>query len=444
MNQDNDPISQLQDAPAASEPVVDPRDEQVFDPAQQSLADALQVSFRVLAIIMAFLVVLYLASGTKRVEEQEKAVQLFFGNIAGEPGQQTYGPGWHLGWPRPIGDWIVVPTAPRTIRIDRAFWFQVTEANQGRTLDDLSGSAGPLNPEFDGALITGDANVVHAQYEVAYRIGDGPSDPIDFVVNVGTVEKADELVRSAVESGILRAVAEIEADDAVRGRINQTLSLRYAQETLSNLKTGVELTTLAANRTTMPLSVRAAYREVNDAESERANLINQARQESTQILRDTAGPGADGLFEMIQAYEIAQTAGETDASERMQAMLDNALSNQQLPIEFGGQPIVGEVRSILNTASSFRTQEVERIRTEVRRFESVLAEHRSNPTIVENRILQDTRRQILSGESNEAFYLAPGQVRIQINRDPDVQREIDEQRMQAIDAQSNTVRNQQR
>ncbi|WP_428387500.1 SPFH domain-containing protein [Mucisphaera sp.] len=419
------------------QPEPHPQDRQEEDAAQQSLADALRVSFRLLSFIMVILVAFYAFSGTFQVQEQQKAVRLFFGKIAGEPGQQVYGPGWHLGWPYPIEDKIMIPTAPRTISINEPFWFEVTEANQGRTLDDMAAGAGPLNPERDGALITGDANIVHAQFEIGYRIGDGPNDPIHYVTNVGDTDKADELVRSAVESAIIQAVAEINADDAVRGRINQNRARRIAQDTLAELETGIEITTLAASRTTMPLSVLAAYREVNDAESERANLINQARQEATQILRDTAGPGADGLFDLIQAYEFAQTAGDTDEVDLLQDQLDTALTNQMLPDEFGGLPIVGEVRSIINTAATFRTQEVEAIRSEVRRFESILAEHRTNPTIVENRIREAARRDILSGESNEAFYLAPGQIRIQVNRDPDVQRRIDEQRIQAIDAQAN-------
>ncbi|QDU72757.1 SPFH domain-containing protein [Mucisphaera calidilacus] len=440
MNDTRDPLTELEPTQPAVE-AADSMDAQELDAAQQSLADAMQVSFRLLTVIMVCLVLFYIfGSGWFQVSEQEKAVRLFFGEIAGDQSQQVLEPGWKPNWPYPVGENVRIPTAPRTIMIDKAFWFEVTERDQGKTLDEMAGGAGPLNPELDGALITGDANVVHAQFEASYRIGDGPSDPINYVTNVGDVALADALVRSAAESGIIRAVAEVEADDAVRGRINQNRAKLYANEILDGLATGIEITTLPAKRTTMPLSVLAAYRQVNDAESERANLINQARQEATQILRDTAGPGADGLFRLIQDFELAQSAGDAERAAELQALLDRSLTDQRLPEAYGGEPIVGEVRSTLNGALAFRTQEVEQIRTEVQRFESLLEMHGEVPAIVENRVRENARRAILGGEDNEAFWLAPGEIRIQVNRDPDVQRRVDERRLQAIQEQSNERR----
>ncbi|HEX7010798.1 MAG TPA: hypothetical protein VF184_12515, partial [Phycisphaeraceae bacterium] len=93
-----------------------------LDPAQQSLSDALRVSFLILKAVMVVLLVLYLFSGVFSVTEgQEQAVRLRFGRIVGRPGQQVYERGWHLGLPYPIERVIKVPVAPRQVSLANAF-----------------------------------------------------------------------------------------------------------------------------------------------------------------------------------------------------------------------------------------------------------------------------------------------------------------------------------
>src|SRR5215470_16874631 len=50
-----------------------------MDPANQSLADALRLSFRVLQIVMLVLVVLFLASGFRTVKEGQSGVATVWG-----------------------------------------------------------------------------------------------------------------------------------------------------------------------------------------------------------------------------------------------------------------------------------------------------------------------------------------------------------------------------
>ena len=52
-----------------------------LDAAQQSLSDALRVSFFVLKLLMGVLLVAYLVSGTVRVDEQHTAVRFRHGGM---------------------------------------------------------------------------------------------------------------------------------------------------------------------------------------------------------------------------------------------------------------------------------------------------------------------------------------------------------------------------
>ena len=52
-----------------------------MDPANQSLADALRLSFRVLQAVLVVLVVLFLASGLKTIDDGQSGVRTLFGEI---------------------------------------------------------------------------------------------------------------------------------------------------------------------------------------------------------------------------------------------------------------------------------------------------------------------------------------------------------------------------
>ena len=54
-------------------------DKIITDVASKSLSDALQISFTILKIIMAVLVILFIASGVFRVQYDEQALVLHFG-----------------------------------------------------------------------------------------------------------------------------------------------------------------------------------------------------------------------------------------------------------------------------------------------------------------------------------------------------------------------------
>lgn len=257
-----------------------------IDPAEQSLSDALQVSFTLLKIVMIVMVVVYLFSGTYQVPEQEAAVVTRFGKIVGEGDAQVKKSGWYLGLPFPIDNVIHVPISERSLDLTKAFVYETTEADAALTADDRQG--GPLNPEKDGSLITGDANIVHARFGVTYQV----SDPAAFITNLKSLEQADVLVRGVVEQGIVHAVASVAADDFIAGRYNGEQAKLKAQAVLDTLDSGLSINKLTINLPEMPLSVRDAYGLVSAADAKRSTLINEAQKERNRLLGEAAGKAA--------------------------------------------------------------------------------------------------------------------------------------------------------
>ena len=101
-----------------------------LDPANQSLADSLRKSFRVLKLLMLVLLVLYFLSGAFSVKQGEVGLILRFGRIVGTgKGEQTKAavltPDWYWSWPYPFERAVTVPTSERQLPV--SFMFQLSD-----------------------------------------------------------------------------------------------------------------------------------------------------------------------------------------------------------------------------------------------------------------------------------------------------------------------------
>lgn len=408
------------------------------DPAQQSLADALKVSFWLLRFLMIALLVIYVCfSGMYQVAENEAAVVTRFGKIVGaDDGSAVKEPGFHFGAPFPIQEVLRVPTSERTLRIDRQFVYQ----DPG---DSAQPKMGPLNPELDGSLITGDANLVHARFVITYRV----DDPTDFIVNVGDLAQSDALVFNAVHQAVVHAVASVPADDVIAGRPNHPDDPNHdmktkAQRTLDELNTGVKLSAVTIERPEMPAMVRDAYELVSQSEAERGKMVNEAERQRTSLLGEAAGKAAlpvngrpGPLVRLIKDYEIATALGDPERIATAATPLAAALRSLRLASEDGAPAvdIGGEVARIINEAQIARTNVTEGIDTDVQTVQELKAAFDRNPAFFKQAMWQDAARQIFSEDSGIEVYYAPAGEAMQliINRDPRIaaekqRRELDE------------------
>jgi regulator of protease activity HflC (stomatin/prohibitin superfamily) len=379
----------------------------------------------ILKVIMVFMLIAYCLSGFFIVEKEKVAVRLRFGKIVGKDAQQVYQKGWYFGWPRPIGEVLTVPITQRNIVINDAFWFEAVPGSVGRSLDELPPPRGGLNPEKDGSLLTGEANIIHGQFTIIYKI----TNAVAYVQHVGSIELADQLVRAAAEEGIVFTVAQADADALIKKRFDETVAKTAIQNVLDALDTGITITKAQMDNSTMPLSVRPAYTEVINAELERATKIDKARRERVTTLNAAAGEAHEPLFKLIHNYELAHATGDTEAAQAIISLLDTAFDR----LEIDGLPLGGEAARILSEAKTYRTQVVEQVKAEANCFNSLLELYRSNPQLVRSRLWQRARETIFTGDV-ETFY-TDGQIYIGTNRDPEIRRQKEQQQLQ-VDQQN--------
>ncbi len=409
-----------------------------LDPAQQSVADALRISFWLLKVVMLIVVVFYLFSGIYSVPTGQRAIRLRFGAIVGEPGQQVIDSGGlHWSWPYPFEEVLMVPAGEDVIRVESAFW---PELQEGQTLDNMRG--GELNPERDGSLITADVNIMHARWTVSYRVGTNDQGLVDsnevikFIQNIGNVERGREMVRAAVEQGAVFAAAQVTAEQLYQGKEGDYEAARVrAQQALDAMESGIRITSLSLSNKTPPIEVRDAFRLVLEAENERTRLLQEAEARRTNVLNEMAGAAHAPLLRLIDEYETA--------TEDRRAQIDRTLDEafRQLSVSEGESQasISGQVARMIQEARAQRVRAIQEMESQVNTFQSLLAGYRATPHVFLNSYWQEAMREILGSRDVETFYLPTGAWPIlEMDRDPEVKarkerernRRLDEERLQ--------------
>lgn len=440
-----------------------------LDPAGKSLADALRVSFAVLKFVMIALIVAYLFSGMTNVKEGTVAVRTIFGSVQGDPSRQVLQPGGpYLWWPEPIGQFVTVPTSVQKVSLNDSFWFAVRPGLEAQTLDEME--AGELMPGRDGSLITADRNIVHAKWQVNFQI----VDPVKFIRNVGftptprdledmprsyrqlppaerPLYSARQMVRFAVERAIVRVTAQTPADEFVRSNINRDRILSLSQSELDELGSGLRVTQVLLEQPTPPIAVRPAFQAVSQAESERTQRMDTARQEAAKILNEAAGGAYRALDLAIDYYEAARRANDQAAieqgekiinallervppAEALRPLLDNANVDQAaLKQAMSGGDLGGRVAQTIADARTYYTETVAQVRRFAETFQQLLPQYQQNPRIFAERRWQDVRREILSGDVETIYYPSDPTktMEIEINRDPRIQKERERRQYQA-------------
>jgi membrane protease subunit HflK len=388
----------------------------VIDPAQQSLAEALRVSFAILKFAMLGLLVAYAFSGLFSVGSNEVALRLRFGDYVGDAGTRVLERGTYLAAPFPLEEIVKVDTRPVSLVLDREFWFETSAQESTLTRGQMQGlKARPLNPLRDGSLITGDSNIAHAKWTLTWRV----ADPVAFLTNVGSRELATSIVRLVAQQGIVQMTAQTAADDLLRGVVDRNVALGAMQRRLDDMRTGLVVDQLVLDKVSAPMRVAASFDAVTTAESDRAGRIVAADQERSRILAETAGEASGRLLEIIVAHEQSSERGDEVLAHEAEQRINVALES----LAVDGVPIGGEVARRLNAARTYRTQIVEKVAGEAQAFEQLLPQFERTPRLVLSKLWEDAREQILTGKDVETFYTVPGQLELQLNRDPNLQKE---------------------
>jgi len=159
----------------------------------------------------------------------------------------------------------------------------------------------------EGLMLAGDQNIVDIQFTVLWRI----TSPENYLFNVQTQEA---MVKAIAESAMREVVGRTAAEEIrTTGRLAAQDQVRkITQDTLDQYKSGIAITAVNLEKADPPKQVIAAFEEVQRAEQNQAQLINEADQYRNQRVRLAEGEAAK-LVEDAKAYKfrvVADAQGE--------------------------------------------------------------------------------------------------------------------------------------
>ena len=392
--------------------------------ANESLAAAFRTMYRLLQVAILGLVAVYIASGIHAVGAGEAGIKVQFGR----PSSEVVPAGFTWTLPYPLGRLVRVQTGQRTIQLEEEFWFRVDDRSRGRSLEELARSPRrSLDPQRDGSLITSDQNLVHTQWTVVYR----REDPREFASNI-TPEEEEQLVRTAVRRGVVRAVSTTAIDDLLRetGAAGGVASRaqRIAQQTLEAIDAGIVVESMNMRTRTPPLSVWQAFTEVQTAESQSQTERVQAESFESNELNRVAGAAARPLLDQIELYEQAVELGNPEEQEAILAKIHKLLDGE--PVEIDGEimtfAVSGEVSQIINQAERERVETEQSARRIYDLYQVKLPQYRSTPDLVLQSDWARMMSSILSRDTVEVIKLPVGAMHLLVNPDPEIRRRIQE------------------
>ncbi len=409
----------------------------MMDPANQSLADALKITYRLLQLGMVALVVIFLLSGFQSIKNYEKGVRVTFGQVdAGE-----LDPGFRFSWPRPLGEIIRVPTGNESVDLRREFFPNLPPDQVNKTLQELANSGrGELKPEQDGYVVTRDLGVAHGRFTATWRRTNIRS-------NVQNIRADQELklVQTAVMRGVVHASAQLSLGEFLYGTpegdrtgtlpdATQLIQAR-ANQTLEEMGAGIEVTNLTIQDRTPPLLLITEFNNVQTQQQKSQTEIEVARRTATETLSGAAGEATEALLGQIAEYDAALATGDDAKAEAILAVIDAVLEGRETVIN--GQKMTlrasGAAGQAIVEAQQYRSTVVSKAQGEAEAFAARLQAFKTNPGVVLVSDWTDAYRALLARPEFELWMLPPGVSTIQLllNRDPEVVRNREQLRFKS-------------
>ena len=402
---------------AQSEPAVEE-----LDAAGKSLVEALRISFNVLKVIMAVLVIVFLASGFFTVGHDEQALVLRFGKIRGAGEQRILEPGLHWSLPYPIDEVVKIPvTKVQVLPIDEFWYFQtekekLADATSARktipppTLDVLRDGYCVTRNDSIAAFAGNDYNIVHCKWQLTYLIYNperffkniyvqAPEPGRSFADVIG--QSIAGLLKSIAADTIVTTMVKFSIDEAIVSEADIAENVKtLLQDKLNQIESGIKVDSMQLTQITWPRQVDDAFQRSIQASLKSKELVTEARGYAESTLNEAGGPFVHQILRVLK---------------------DKLASKVQE--EFLWARVAGTAQEKIAQARAYRTEVVESAKADAEYLKQLLPEYRRYPKLVLQKIYQDAIEEVLNN-ADEKMVLEPAagkgprQVWFRINRDP--------------------------
>ncbi len=366
---------------------------EAMDPANRSLAEALQLSFRLLQAAILVLLVLFLFSGFKTVETNQSGVATVWGKIADS---ESLEPGLRMNWPPPVGEFVLFQAEGRTADDGNAFRTSGLGV-KGREMEiRQSKAADRIKPERDGSFLTSAGEIGHIASEARYEI-------VDATRFLETIPdgRANRLVKLALQQATVaiaarHTLAQLRHDfsaDTLRSMLRTG-----AQQLLDAADCGIRIAEVSLlDEPKPPLFLQKSFEDFSQARQEVEADIESARQQAQERLIGVAGEHYAELETLLNHYEAAR--GDEETQKNLLAQVNTLLDSGR---------ISGEVSKALSAAKRYRTEIERTLGSEARRFASLRGEWKEHPELLIAERILAAKGRLMSSQSAELVMVPKG------------------------------------
>ena len=383
-----------------------------MDPANQSLREALRLSYRVLQVVIVALVIVFVFSGVTRVEPQHSGVMLRFGAIVGDPGDQALDPGARFSvLPYPAGEFVIFRDRNRTVDLSRVFWPDIGDRQFDAAVDAaVANRVIPPGPnaagQGDGYVLTAGGDIGHLKLEATYAV----EEPVDFIhavmnlqPEVGTGLSADNAVRLAMMRATVHVAAGLKLSELIEFTDQEREDIRREAQALlerPEVATGINLEGIGTPADPVPaFAIVRAQRDLQEARRRLENAVEQARQFTESTLIEMAGENYRELLDLIEVSEAADPTTGSEESAAVLARIDSVLEDR-------GKS--GQIALIIEQARARRSFIEATLGQQYLSYQELLESYRRNPRMVVDREWARSFASLLRPADTEILQLPDG------------------------------------
>ncbi len=237
-----------------------------------------------IGVLLALILVVWLASGLYIVDESQRGVVLSFGKYS-----KTTGAGLQWRLPYPLQS------------------HEIVNVQQVRTIEVGYRAGTRAKDPHESIMLTDDENIVDIQFAVQYVL----SDPEDFLFDV---RRPEETVKQVAETAFREVVGHSSMDYVLyEGREQIALQAqKLMQDILDRYKAGVAVSSVTMQNAQPPDEVQAAFNDAVQAKQDLERQKNEGQAYYNDVVPKARG-SASRLFEEASGYRqrvIANAEGE--------------------------------------------------------------------------------------------------------------------------------------
>ena len=282
----------------------------------------LKLNPKTVYMVLALLVVLWLASGIYTVAPDEQAVVLRFGKFL-----EVVQPGLHYRLPSPI-DMVEIQSVTKVYREEIGF----------RTRD-----GGTRKMPNEALMLTGGLNIIDVEMVVQYRVN-SIVDALFSVRDLGVFEPPrrgrEPLIHDAAESALRQVIGRHAIDEALtEGKVTIQAEIKDELQSLfDKYNCGLTVQSVQLQTVGPPQQVDEAFKDVASAKEDRERRVNEARGYQNDIIPKARGE-AERMIKEAEAYKSERVRRAQGDADRFRAVYE----------EYKKAPDVTERRLYLET-----------------------------------------------------------------------------------------------